>query len=88
MPEATHAECHWPRAQLRYQERYHVAEQDSKFELAVNVALRAQDIHAEKEPRWSRLIKEDIFKNLIDSARSAEGQNKFRAKEDLERIRV
>jgi len=88
IPKPLHAEKHWSRAKLRYQERYHIAEQDAKFDLAVDVALRAQDIHAEKEPRWSRLIKEDIFRNLIESARSAEGQGKFRAKEDLERIRV
>ena len=75
IPEPSHAECYSQRARLSYQERYHIA-------------LRARDIHTEKEPRQSRLIKEDIFNNLIDSARSAEWQNKFRAKEDLERIRV
>lgn len=72
----------------RHKSRYRVALHEARFEKAEDIARKARSIMVAKEPRWSALIKNDLFGDLVELARSAEGVTQFRAAEVLKTIRV
>ncbi|MCJ1433541.1 hypothetical protein MMC27_002904 [Xylographa pallens] len=75
----------------RHQERYQIQYQDTRFELAQEICKNAKNIVAAKEPRWSHLIKHQLFCKLIELARSAEGispHGQLKSQETVEKLRV
>ncbi|RDL35896.1 uncharacterized protein BP5553_06508 [Venustampulla echinocandica] len=71
-----------------YEERYQTAQHDARFELARRIQRSAKDIKSGKEPRWSAVVKNELFGNLIESSRRAEGIKVFDAKQIVERVMV
>lgn len=71
-----------------YEEKYQVADHDARFELALGISKNAINIKSAKETRWSAIVKNDLFGNLIQSSRRAEGMKVFDPKQLVERVRV
>ena len=71
-----------------YNEKHQISRQIARFDLAQEISLQARNIVAAKETRWSGLVKQQLFNNLIQLARSAEGVKRSKAQETVERIQV
>src|SRR6266498_1746010 len=68
-----------------YNEKYQIAEHDERYKLALSIRTTAWNTKSAKEPRWSSVIKEEVFGNLIRLARRAEGITVFDPKQVVER---
>lgn len=55
-----------------YNLKHHIVEHDARFELAQEISAEAKNTKSGKEPRWSALIKNELFGKLIKLARHAE----------------
>ena len=71
-----------------YEKEYQVADHDARFELAWGISKSATNIISAKETRWSAIVKNERFGNLIQSSRRAEGVKVFDLKQLVERVKV
>ena len=71
-----------------YSKRFHVAPHDKRFKLALSIRNSARNVKATKETRWSAIVKNELFGNLIQFARQAEGMTFFDPMQIVERVRV
>jgi hypothetical protein len=71
-----------------YEERYQVTDHNVRFDLAQSIAKNAKNIRSAKETHWTTLLKNELFGNLIQSARRAEGIKVFDPRQLVEKIRV
>ena len=75
----------------KIQDRYHIHHHERRFDIAQERCARAQNIVAAKEPRWSSLVKEMLFGELIEHARLAENVEyggQLRVQKIIQRLRV
>ena len=71
-----------------YEEKYQVTYHDARFNLARDISRSSKNIESAKEPRWSAIVKNELFGKLTQSARVAEGIKVFDAKGHVERVRM
>jgi hypothetical protein len=71
-----------------YTEKYQLADHDARFELARAISKNASNITSAKEPRWSAIVKNQLFGKLIESSRKAEGIRRFAPKQLVEGVKV
>jgi hypothetical protein len=72
----------------QYNKKYHVVPHETRFKLALSISTSARNVKATKETRWSAIVKNELFGNLIQSARQAEGMTVFDPMQIVERVRV
>ena len=71
-----------------YEEEYQIRYHDARFDLARGISRSAKNVESAKEPRWSTIVKNEIFGKLIQSARVAEGIRVCDAMGLMERLRM
>ncbi|KAH8650544.1 hypothetical protein BGZ60DRAFT_534203 [Tricladium varicosporioides] len=71
-----------------YEEEYQVTAHEARFDLALKISKASKDIVSAKEARWSAVVKNELFGNLIRSSRQEEGARLLDPKKHVEKIRV
>jgi len=61
-----------------FQNRYNVKRYDRIFDRAARIEAAARNIRSEEERRWTRLMEQHLFKDLIAKSSRIEGNNNDR----------